>query len=368
MLRIARALQRCAAAPARGLAAAGAKMTKFFVKRAGGAAYVGVEVADGADVDALVTSALARLRIDAPPDCASIARARGGGGGGGAPLNARLSLAAAKLRARDELVLTVLAPPPPPPPPLDLAAFTNLISRGPDARADARALAAFVDARAPAAARVRALRELVRGLVERNAGALDPWGASLPLLDTTSHAALLDDLLARARNLLAGSFDDHIGVPNCTLVVAKGVGESLQLRAFAAVAPSAFPDLVVLYVTCEDNDTAGSSFATAPLLDLLAAASPRARNLTEIIVALRAARKRVLLLVDETDELYTVGADVPRRAHVLATLGALALLGGQQTGFFSVVLCGSPLALPRLRAPTLTSASVSSSRAAARRA
>ena len=348
----ARALQRRVAAPARGLAAAGAKTTKFFVKRAGGSAFVGVEVAAGADVDALVAAALARLRIDAPPDWASLARACGGG----APLDARLSLVGAKLSARDELVLTVLAPPPLPP--LDLSVFTNLISRGPDARADADTLAAFTDARAPAAARVRALSELVRGLVACDAGALDPWGAALPIFETTTHTALLDELLARARSLSAGYYDGHNGAPNCTLVGAKGIGKSLLLRAFAAIAPSAFPDLVVIYVSCEGSDAAGSSFAAAPLLDLLAAAAAArgvtgaagARNLTELVVALRTARKRVLLLFDEMDELYTVGANDPRRACVLATLGALALLGGQQTGLFSVVLCGSSLALPRLLA------------------
>ena len=91
---------------ARGFAAAAASIT-YFVKRVGAASVSAVTVSADADVDGLVSAALAQLRVDVPRDTVTLARARGNG----APLDARLSLAAAQLRARDELVLTVHAPP-----------------------------------------------------------------------------------------------------------------------------------------------------------------------------------------------------------------------------------------------------------------
>ena len=58
--------------------------------------------------------------------------------------------------------------------------------------------------------------------------------------------------------------------------------------------------------------------------------------------ALEARGLRLLLLLDEVDELYKVSASEPAlRSHVLQTLGMLGTLGDGTSGVYGVLLCGS---------------------------
>ena len=294
---------------------------------------------------------IAELRIDAPLDAVTLSR-------GGSVLDARLSLAAAGLASRDELIVAVLPLPPPPPPPLPplpaLATFSGVIARA-VAPLDAAALAALACASTPPRARLTALGALVAELVALDARALGP-GAPLPLLRTEAHVALLDALAWHARALAAGVFVGINGLPCRTIVGARGIGKTAVLRAFCAVAPSAFPSLIVLYATGEGVGDACSAFRAAHLRELVGAAlaeragAPLDRAGTgDVNAALDAAGLRALVVVDEVDELYRVpDTEAAAVANVNATLGALATIGGSTAGRFGVFLCGSSASTQRL--------------------
>jgi hypothetical protein len=170
---------------------------------------------------------------------------------------------------------------------------------------------------------------------------------ALPLFDTVAHASLLDTLTGHSRALSAGAFVGRNGVACRTLVGPRGIGKTVVLRAFCAVAASAFPGVVPLYVTCEGLARPTNSFHAAHLDDLLVAAAAArgvdvgARRGAALGEALEAARQRVLVVVDEVDELYRVDAAQPRRERVLETLGVLGALGGGMSGHYGVLLCGS---------------------------
>jgi len=80
----------------------------FYVKRAGAAAFARVAVPAAADVAALVDAAVAKLRLDAPPDAVTLALETGG-----PPLDARLALSdafdARALALHPSLLVTVAA-------------------------------------------------------------------------------------------------------------------------------------------------------------------------------------------------------------------------------------------------------------------
>jgi hypothetical protein len=335
---------------ARGLASAPPRAPLvFFVQRAGGAAFTSVEVPAGAYVDALVGAAIAKLRLDAPPDSVTLSLAAGGAGA--PPLDATLALdaalAAGALAPHAKLLVTVRPTPPPQSAP-DLALFSNVISRGPDAAFDARLVALARDESAPACEGIRALGALAADAVRREPGALGA-SDSLPLFATEAHATLLGALTGHARALADGHFVGVNGAPCRTLVGARGIGKTAVMRAFCAVAPSAFPSLVVLYVTGEGLDDLRNSFHAADLRALVTSAA-LARGVDALRhvgpfaleTALAKAQMRVLLIVDEFDELYRVDADGgAARRNIKASLGLLGTLGGSTVGNYGVLLCGS---------------------------
>ena len=94
---------------ARGFATASSLPLVFYVKRAHAVAFASVAVPAAADVAALVDAAIAKLRLDAPPDAVTLALEAGG-----PPLDARRSLTdafdARALALRPALLATVHAP------------------------------------------------------------------------------------------------------------------------------------------------------------------------------------------------------------------------------------------------------------------
>lgn len=332
----------------------------FFVRRSGHdfaeGDFAEVVAPAGASVAALKKAAAAELRVDAPLDTISLSRAAGG-----SALDARLSTDAAGLVAFDDLLLTVRAQPPPPLPPLPpLATFSGVISRAavPLNEAALRALAA--PSTRPRA-RLDALGALVAELVKLDGRALGP-GAPLPLLRTKTHEALVEALAWQARELAEGTFVGVNGLPCRTLVGARGIGKTAMLRAFCAVAPSAFPSLAVLYVTGEGAAHPRSALHAAYLGELVeaavaervlslgaaASAAPRSRG-GDVDDALDAAKLRALVVVDEVDELYRVpDTNAALVSNVSATLGTLATIGGSTAGRYGVFLCGSSASTPRL--------------------
>ena len=79
----------------------------------------------------------------------------------------------------------------------DVGAFSNVLSRGPDATLDAALLGVVSAPVALADARLDAVSALVADVVAREPFALGA-AAALPLFQSDSHAALLETLVVRA--------------------------------------------------------------------------------------------------------------------------------------------------------------------------
>jgi hypothetical protein len=231
--------------------------------------------------------------------------------------------------------------------PLELASFSNVLACGPDAAHRASLLGALTAPDTPAPARLRALNQLLVEHQARHPSAQVP----LPLFETQAHLSLLQTLVFHALGLAQGDFEGVNGTACRTLVGAWGIGKTALLRAFALVCASAFPTVIALYISGEGMLDPTKSFSSASLHTLIesAAALRGASTLGEgysggigIDAALSAKGLRMLIMVDEVDELYTVGTSLPNQlTHVLETLGRLSTLGGGFSGRYGVLLCGS---------------------------
>ena len=305
-----------------------------------------VVVHDGADAGDLKSAVIAALRLDVAPDCVRLLR-EVRGGGAPVPLDSSRLLARQGIREGAKVLVEVLAapappplPPPPPPPPLPLHALSGLIVRAPDAALDAGLLAALAGADTPDAQRLGALSALVTDHLTRHPAFADE-APSLPLFHTVAHAALLRELVTRARALAAGGYKGSNGGPCRTLVGARGIGKTAVLRAFALVAPSAFPSLLPVYLTGQGLMQREHVLQAGHLQAVLSAAAAQQRLPLDRLTKLPAGR-RLLLLMDEFDDLYRAPASAPALVHnVLTTLWELHALGNRIDGNSSVLLCGS---------------------------
>jgi hypothetical protein len=307
----------------------------FLVQRAEGRSFVEVEVTAGASVAALVKAAIAELRLDVSPDAVELVPVDGGTGA--PPLNATLAVGA--LAPHAKLLLRSV--------PLSLATFSNVISRGPDDSLDAGMLSLLIAADTTPHVRIRALGALVDDVVRREPAALGE-DVALPVFETVTHASLIEILTSHARSLSRGVFTGSNGSACRVLVGPRGIGKTAMMRAFAAVAASAFHGVMPLYVSGEAIFSLGS-FRDASLRDLIVSAV-RARGvdvasgctMSALRGALACAQLRVLVLLDEVDELYrVVEADGAVFRHVRETLGVLSDLAGGTSGLFGVLACGS---------------------------
>jgi hypothetical protein len=271
-----------------------------------------VAFALGADADDLKDAVCAKLKLDAAPNCVRLLR-EVEGGGAPVPLESLKPLAEQGVLKGCSIVVEIV--------PLPLSSFDSdrVIVIGPDAHCSKSELATLISPETAAGAtRVRALSALLEGRKRRQApgsGGGSSGGApqiSLPLFETEAHAALLKILVGHTRALASGTFVGYNGSSCCTLVGPRGNGKSAVLRAFASIASSAFPGVIALYVSGEGIATARSPFASAHLDGLIAtAAHSRGVNLLQhphgIDASLREAGLRVLVLLDEVDDLYNVG-------------------------------------------------------------
>ena len=358
----ARGLLCGAGAGARGLlCGAGARGLHVFARTGAGAEFVKVAVPASADACDLRTAVIAELRLDAAPNRVRLLR-EVKAGGAPVPLDGARTLASQRVRAGSKVLVEVLpraraGPPPPPPaepkqqggapPAAPLASFPNVLACAPDGAHSPPLLRLLSSPGTEALQRVRALSQLLLEHSQRHPSAQDDL--PLPLLETQAHLALLSTLVHHASQLASGAFVGLNGAPCRTLVGARGIGKTTLLRAFSLVAASAFPTVIVLYVTGAGLSDPCSSFHAAGLPSLLeAAAAARGADLeahggsSGINDALRARSLRLLLVVDEVDELYRVSPLEPEQSrHVRQTLGRLGSLGDGFSGLYGVLLCGS---------------------------
>ena len=226
--------------------------------------------------------------------------------------------------------------------PLPLHALSGFISHAPDAALDTGLLAALTATDTPDAQRVEALSLLVADHCTRfPARPADDPSLALPLFHTSAHATLLRVLVTHARTLAAGRYNGTNGAHCRTLVGARGIGKSALMRAFALVAPSAFPSLLPVYLTGQGILQPQHVLQAGHLQSALAAAAAQ-QNVPFIAHSNLPTGRRLLLMVDEFDDLYRVPASAPALVqNVLATLGILGYLGDRTDGNCSILLCGS---------------------------
>ena len=310
--------------------------------------HVEVEVAPDASVAALAEACARKLQLGVPPQSVRLLREKRGGAL--APLVSARALARQRVREGTQLLVQVeeAAPPLLRLPQLIALAALGVLAHGPDAALHGGQLAALAHPATPCPQRLLALSQLAAAHLRRHPSSAASAPLALPIFQTAAHAALLQHLAAHARQLAAGGFCGSTGAACGVLVGARGSGKTTVLRAFAAVAASAFPGLIALYVTGEGVDDAGSPLRAAGLRDLIAAAA-RSRGVNVqhaggLEAGLQQAGLRVLVIVDEVEDLYRVSLDeahAAARGNVVATLGKLAHMAGHAAGLYGVLLCGS---------------------------
>lgn len=181
---------------------------------------------------------------------------------------------------------------------------------------------------------------------------------------TPSHQEVLRALLWQSARLAGGFFVDNNGAHARLLQGAKGIGKSTMLREFTYVCQTLYPSIVPIYITFNDVKRRDSVMRRMDIMEVIAEQlrlrgipvaadgdifSPLSVRVTEALAATARARGgqplRVLLLVDEIDELYREPAG---DENALSCLGNLAYLGDRGTGLFTVLLCGSSAVTPLL--------------------
>ena len=354
--RSARVLHLLAAyAPARVAAPARAAARALHVfARAPGTDYARVDVPRRATATVLKEAVIAKLQLGVPPHCVRL-ELEAEGGGPPTALDSRTALSAQRVRAGASLTAHLVQPPQAVPmgapmlPELPL----RVMARGPDPHLDVRLLAALRDPLSTPSQRLDALSELVRDTLGR-APAQGMAFDALPLYNTEAHGAVLGVVLDHARELMRGGFRGRNGLPCRTLVGARGIGKTVILRAFALVAASVFPGLIPLYVSAASVQSPCTSFQVAPLDRFMALAALQrgaagggagagssGAPSAPLEATLRSQGQRMLILLDEVDQLYKLQPGSAAAENVLFSMGTLSDLAEEATGEFGVLLCGS---------------------------
>ena len=294
--------------------------------------FTKVTFAPNADAEDLKEAVCAKLKLGVAPDRVRLLLEVEGGVL--VPLDSRKALAGQGVLEGASVVVELL--------PLPLHALHGCISRAPDAALDAGLLAALAATDTPDAQRLEALSALVADHCSRHpARPAEDASPALPLFHTSAHATLLRVLVTHARTLAAGRYNGTNGAHCRTLVGARGIGKSALMRAFALVAPSAFPGLLPVYLTGQGIMQPQHVLQAGHLQTAVAAAAAQ-QGVPFIAHSNLPTGRRLLLLVDEFDDLYRVPASAPALVqNVLATLGMLGALGDRTDGNCSVLLCGS---------------------------
>ena len=294
--------------------------------------FAQVFVADGSSAGGLKKAIVTELKLDVAPNRVRLLLEVEGGAP--VPLDSRKALAGQGVLEGCSVEVEVL--------PLPLHALSGFVSRAPDAALDAGLLAALAAPDTPDAQRLEALSALVADHCARfPARPGEGPSPALPIFHTSAHAALLRVLVSHARTLAAGLYNGTNGAHCRTLVGARGIGKSALMRAFALVAPSAFPSLLPVYLTGHGILQPQHVLQAGHLQSAVAAAAAQ-QNVPFVALSNLPTGRRLLLLVDEFDDLYRVPASAPALVqNVLATLGMLGALGDRTDGNCSVLLCGS---------------------------
>lgn len=179
-----------------------------------------------------------------------------------------------------------------------------------------------------------------------------------PLFCTVAHMKMVSYLWGQTRSLAEGRFCGRNGASSRTIVGAKGIGKTTVLRAFASVCSVIFPTVACIVVDYNsygaENDPASSGallkVAAANLVErgYLDVAPTKGPWMDNVAKTIGPSGLRVLILVDEFDNLYRTGGREDMQKTTSAILTNLARLGNQETGLFCTFLCGSSSSIPQL--------------------
>ena len=169
---------------------------------------------------------------------------------------------------------------------------------------------------------------------------------------------MVELLWGQTLDLSNGNFRGVNGAPSRTIVGAKGIGKSTIFRSFTDVCTVMFPSVVCVLINYAKFGRRGDPASAGGLTDvieknLLARGfldEPLDSPLIEDLVPVLDRKKlRLLILVDEIDDLYRKGAATEAlKQTTIDILSDLASLGDQVTGLFSTFLCGSSSNIPML--------------------
>ena len=195
--------------------------------------FAKVFVADGSDVGDLKKAIVTELKLDATPDRVRLLLEVEGGAP--VPLDSRKALAGQGVLEGASVVVEVMG--------LNLGSFFNVLACAPSSAHSSQLLSALRSPSTNDLQRLRIFRQLLLDLTHPTED------LPLPLFETQAHQALLRTLVAHTNQLDLGEFQGNNGPACRTLVGARGIGKTALLRAFARVAPSAFPNVIVLYAS-----------------------------------------------------------------------------------------------------------------------
>lgn len=167
------------------------------------------------------------------------------------------------------------------------------------------------------------------------------------LYDTPAHRGIFDILLRQATNLHNNLYVGSRGEQCSTLVGAKGIGKSTCLQSFVNMAKLLVPDVYTIYISFNNVLSSGSVFDEYSLIGLilhelgnlnpsLSVTIPSAGSKDYLLKLLVDNKLKVLLLVDELDQLYK-----SNRPSDVKSLADLAAIGTQPTGRITCLVCGS---------------------------
>jgi hypothetical protein len=202
---------------------------------------------------------------------------------------------------------------------------------------------------------------LVLGLRDRPIDQLNAVSACVgePLFTTNSHQQVMEALVHQASFLQANKFKGSNGAHARLLHGPKGIGKTHMLRTFTAVCQEAFPDIIPVYITFNEKSERDNVLRSHDIMQVVAQqlakhgiavqADADTSVSVAVIEALEASGKKLLLLVDEIDQLYRVNSHDVEYDAARSSLSNLAFIGDRgNTGVISAVICGSSAVCPFL--------------------
>jgi Cdc6-like AAA superfamily ATPase len=164
-----------------------------------------------------------------------------------------------------------------------------------------------------------------------------PMVSNYKIYSTRAHQGVYEIILSQTLNLSSRKYVNCQGVSSSTMVGTKGIGKTTSLKSFAHICKDIVPGVHVMYVSFNNmraNSLLTNSSLTSIVIEKLNGLDevnieipPNCESLNELLVGyLQAKEMKLMLLIDELDQLYKVKEDV-----CLKTLHDLAYIGNQPT-------------------------------------